>query len=33
LFSLRNKLIAAVSIVAEILENPSFDEDELRQMK
>jgi zinc protease len=33
LFALRNKLLAAVAILSEILRNPAFDDDELRQMK
>lgn len=33
LFSLRNKLLPAARILAEILEKPAFDEAELRQMK
>ncbi len=33
LFSLRNKLLQATRILADILEQPAFDEGELRQMK
>ena len=33
LFSLRNKLLAAVKILSEMLEKPVFDDAELRQMK
>jgi zinc protease len=33
LFALRNKLLAAVSILSEILERPAFNEMDLRQMK